>query len=167
MTQELKDIMLYICEKYPYKNELSNARLTKLIYLSDWKNVLKNKEQISDIKWVFNHYGPFVNNIMIEANQNSEYFEVHSEVNMYGHIKQVINNKQNLNINFNSLITDDAQCIINSVIEKTKSKTWTQFIQYVYSTYPVLISEKGTELNLIDIEKKYRDVQLDFQENKS
>ncbi len=46
---------------------------------------------------------------------------------------------------------------IDSVINSTKDKTWNQFIQYVYSTYPVLTSEKGKELNLIDIEKKYRE----------
>ncbi len=44
MTYNLRDIMLYICDKYPQKRDLSNARLTKLIYLSDWKNILKNKE---------------------------------------------------------------------------------------------------------------------------
>lgn len=157
MTYNLRDIMLYICDKYPQKRDLSNARLTKLIYLSDWKNILKNKEQISNIKWIFNHYGPFVKDIINEANSNPNYFVVSCETNMYGHIKQIINNRDNLVININEFFPECIKNNIDSVINSTKDKTWNQFIQYVYSTYPVLTSEKGKELNLIDIEKKYRE----------
>ena len=163
MSYNLKDIMLYICKNYPHKNELSNARLTKMIYLADWKNVLKNKEQISDIKWIFNHYGPFVNDVMEEACNNPQFFCVTSEPNMYGHIKQVINCCNNTENNLDEIFPDDIKNSLDIIIEKTKSKTWNQFIQYVYSTYPVLTSEKGTVLNLIEIEKKYRETQNNIQ----
>lgn len=163
MSYNLKYIMLYICKNYPHKNELSNARLTKMIYLADWKNVLKNKEQISNIKWIFNHYGPFVNDVLEEAYNNPDIFNVTSEPNMYGHIKQVINCCNNIDIDLNKIFPIDIKNNLDVIIDKTKSKTWNQFIQYVYSTYPVLTSEKGTELNLIEIEKKYRDAQSDIQ----
>lgn len=163
MSYNLKDIMLYICKNYPHKNELSNARLTKMIYLADWKNVLKNKEQISNIKWIFNHYGPFVNDVLEEAYNNPDIFNVTSEPNMYGHIKQVINCCKEIEIDLNKIFPVDIKNNLDIIIDKTKTKSWNQFIQYVYSTYPVLTSEKGTELNLIEIEKKYRDAQNDFQ----
>ena len=45
----VKDIVAYICCKYPYSSELSNARLTKLVYLADWMSAVANDEQVTDI----------------------------------------------------------------------------------------------------------------------
>ena len=66
---ELKYIMYYIIKNYPnqLKQELSNARLTKTVYLADWKQAIIKHRQISDIKWYFDNYGPFVNDIKHEA----------------------------------------------------------------------------------------------------
>ena len=47
---ELKDIVAYILKKYPTKSDMSNARLTKLVYLSDWKHSIKTYSQISNIR---------------------------------------------------------------------------------------------------------------------
>ena len=46
----LKDIIAYILQNYPsnMKHELSNARVTKMIYLADWRNCLRSKGQVSD-----------------------------------------------------------------------------------------------------------------------
>ncbi len=48
---ELKDVMAYIIANYPFKGELSNARLTKMVYLTDWKNALLSGRQVTDISW--------------------------------------------------------------------------------------------------------------------
>ncbi len=56
---QIKDIVIHILKNYPHKDELSNARVTKLVYLADWRHVLETKEQISSIKWYFDNYGPF------------------------------------------------------------------------------------------------------------
>ncbi len=47
----LKDIIAYYCDRYPHKEELSKARLTKMVYLADWKSAIVHGKQISDIKW--------------------------------------------------------------------------------------------------------------------
>ncbi|MDD3419016.1 MAG: Panacea domain-containing protein [Candidatus Gastranaerophilales bacterium] len=161
MEHNLRDIILYICKKYPHKNELSNARLTKLVYLSDWKNVLNNGRQLSGIDWIFNHYGPFVDDVLQEAQFNDDLFTVSYEKTIYGNLKQVINIRKNIEteIDEDDLLDANARGIINAVIEKTSPKSWNQFIQMVYSTYPVLTSEKGTHLNLIELRKKYKDTQ--------
>ncbi len=46
----LKDIIAYILQNYPSnkKHELSNARVTKMVYLADWRNCLRSKGQVSD-----------------------------------------------------------------------------------------------------------------------
>jgi hypothetical protein len=37
----LGDVMAYLCEHYPHKDDLSKARLTKLVYLADWKSAIE------------------------------------------------------------------------------------------------------------------------------
>lgn len=60
---KLEAVIAYLCENYPHKSELSKARLTKLVYLADWKSCIESNKQISGIEWVFNHYGPYVDDI--------------------------------------------------------------------------------------------------------
>ncbi|MEZ5576726.1 MAG: DUF4065 domain-containing protein [Candidatus Competibacteraceae bacterium] len=56
----LQNIMAYFGIEYPHKFELSKARLTKMIYLADWFSSLADGKKLTDIEWLFNHYGPYV-----------------------------------------------------------------------------------------------------------
>lgn len=150
----LLSIIYYICYNYPNKDDLSNARLNKIIYLADWRNILRNQRQISDISWVFNHYGPFVNDIINVVKDNPDTFSIKCDENAYGKPKQIIylnnyDNSQNL------LSIDDNESI-DFVMEKTCNMGFNQFIQYVYSTYPVLSSQHGDKLDLEAKAAEYR-----------
>jgi hypothetical protein len=72
---ELRDIVAYLCDRYPYPNELSNARLTKMIYLADWKSAIEREEQLTNLSWEFSHYGPYVPNVIRLARSEKD-FEV-------------------------------------------------------------------------------------------
>ena len=61
----IKDVLAYIITKYPYESELSKARLTKLVYLSDWESSVSRGKSITDLEWYFNHYGPYIDEIVI------------------------------------------------------------------------------------------------------
>lgn len=150
---ELFDIIYYICLHYPHKNDLSNARLNKIIYLSDWRNALTRGEQVSTIKWVFNHYGPFVSDIINEVYNHENVFHVRCVPNDFGHPKQIIslrNTDDTLNI---EVINSDS---IDFIIERTRDMGFKQFIQYVYSTYPVISSQHGDTLDLVAKVEEYR-----------
>lgn len=54
---KLIDIILYILKNYPHKNELSNARLTKMIYLIDWRSAFDNGKQITNINGILTIMG--------------------------------------------------------------------------------------------------------------
>ena len=69
---KLIDIILYILKNYPHKNELSNARLTKMIYLIDWRSAFDNGKQITNIKWYFDNYGSFVHDVEEEIVNHQE-----------------------------------------------------------------------------------------------
>lgn len=148
----LLDVIGYICENYPYKNELSKARLTKLVYLSDWKSAIEQGRQISNIKWVFNHHGPYVDDVYQEAYQ-SHLFKIIRELNVYGNEKVIINLAHKKN--WESLSYDDIKCI-DHVIKETQSMYWSSFINLVYSTYPVVISDKYSRINLVESARSYK-----------
>jgi uncharacterized phage-associated protein len=147
----LKDILIYILEKYPYKNELSNARLTKLVYLADWYNTLHNEKPISSIKWYFDNYGPFVWDIYKEVEKNP-IFNIKHTTNFFGKEKKLISLKKNQNYNLNQNEIKS----IDKIIEITKELNWEKFINLVYSTYPILTTEKYNYLNLKNKAQEYK-----------
>lgn len=149
----LLNIIYYICLNYPNKEDLSNARLNKIIYLADWRNVLRRGHQVSNINWKFNHYGPFVFDIIDEVNSHENIFEVKCISNNFGAPKQIISLRGELNQVDPNIEDSDS---IDFIIEKTRDMGFNKFIQYVYSTYPVLSSQHGDNLDLIEKAEEYR-----------
>ncbi len=146
----LKDILIYILKEYPHKSELSNARLTKLVYLSDWSNAIHNQKQISNVKWYFDNYGPFVWDIYKEVKKN-DMFKVKYTTNIFGKEKKLISLQKSA-----SYTLDESNIKnINRVIEVTKDLNWDKFINLVYSTYPILTTDKYSDLNLENKAKEY------------
>ena len=71
----LRDVVAYLCSHYPHREELSKARLTKMVYLADWKSALQRGSQLTEIKWQFNHYGPYVDDV-VNSVRNDPEFEI-------------------------------------------------------------------------------------------
>lgn len=149
---ELKDIIAYILKKYPTRSDMSNARLTKLVYLSDWKHSIKLYSQISNIKWYFNNFGPFVWDVKDIARDNPHLFELETTTNMYGDLKTIFILSK---IEYIPNLSDDEMESIDHVINETKNLSWDQFIRLVYSTYPIASTERYTYINLIEKAKEY------------
>ncbi len=148
----LGEILVYLFWKYPNPNELSKARVVKMIYLSDWRSAIISGKQITSINWIYNHYGPYVNDIIDYIRQDNR-FEITSTTNYWGEFKEVISlKKQNISVSLNKETTD----ILDFVIEGTSKLYWNDFIKLVYSTYPIKNSVKYTELNLVDLADEYK-----------
>jgi len=147
----LQDTLIYILEKYPYKNELSNARLTKLVYLSDWYNTLHHEKQISNIKWYFDNYGPFVWDIYKEVEKNP-IFNITHTTNFFGKEKKLISLKKSSDYK----LSEVEKKSIDKIIKITKELNWEKFINLVYSTYPILTTEKYNYLNLKNKAQEYK-----------
>jgi hypothetical protein len=152
---KLVDTIGYIISNYPdnIRHELSNARLTKMVYLSDWKHVLSNGSQISDIDWYFDNYGPFVWDIEREAKNYPNIFKINNQTNAYGKRKKTYSLYPN---DQNFLLTDSEKAAVDHIIDVTKKLFWDDFIQLVYSTHPVSSSERYTYLNLVGKGDEYR-----------
>lgn len=149
---KLNALVRCFCEKYPHESELSNARLTKMIYLADWKSAQRRGSQITDINWVFNHYGPYVDDVQIEA-QRDPLVEVVNTSTMYGTRKVQI--RLVGEADYSALSIDDVN-IVDEVIDDTKMKFWNDFIKYVYSTYPIKSNTRYATLDLVELATKER-----------
>lgn len=147
------DLIAYIIGVYQKKEDLSKARLNKIIYLIDWKSAMVTGEQMTDIQWKFNHFGPYVKTIEDLIDQDNR-FKIDKTLNYYGNKKFLVSMTQNNGFDQPS---EQEKNIIDSIIEITQPMTWSAFIHSVYSTYPIRVSEKGAYLNLIHLAKQYRE----------
>ena len=141
---KLEEVVRYICKKYPHPEELSKARITKLVYLADWEACKSNGSQITEIKWYFHNFGPYVDDV-VESARESYYLHVIETENFYGEKKEVVTVSNDAPTPTLDKFSAD---ILNKVIRQTKNLYWNKFIEYVYNTPPVANSERHTSLNL-------------------
>lgn len=150
----LRSVIRYICSNYPHSHELSNARLTKMVYLSDWEYARRYNTQITDIQWFFNNYGPYVEDVLNEA-KNDPLINVLHTATLYGTPKvqmEYIGSEKDYSL------TNEEKEVIDYVINETKIKYWNSFIKYVYDTFPIRNNPHYSQLNLIelaDTERRY------------
>jgi hypothetical protein len=150
-TSKLHDVMAYLCAKYPYADDLSKARLTKLVYLSDWRMAIEHGRQITSISWLYNHYGPYVHDVERLALESPD-FKIHGDVNMFGSPKETIGVVEG--VSWPSL-SEDEQTVLDFVIAQTWSLSFADFLNLVYSTYPVVKSKQYAHLDLVTIARRY------------
>jgi uncharacterized phage-associated protein len=151
---KIKYIIRYFVEHYPHKTELSKTRLTKMVYLADWYSAIKNGKQLTEIVWYFDHFGPYVVDVFNTVKEDHR-IEIKTEFNQYGRPKQVIGLKERqFDFLFKNRLDESTISILNEVIEDTKILYWSDFIAYVYSTYPIKHSPKYSTLDLHTLAKK-------------
>ena len=151
----LTSVMAWIMKNYPHEHEMSNARLTKMVYLSDWHHTVYAGRRMTDIDWFFDNHGPFVWDIKDAAVANSDLFEVLETKNMYGSRKTLIRLRDRV-FSDDSLSETEKSSVI-SMIEVTKKFYWDDFITFVYSTFPVLVSKKYSRLDLEALANRFRE----------
>lgn len=153
MKTKISNLIKYLLKNYPHKSELSASRLTKMLYLADWKGAIENSKQLTDVKWHFNHYGPYVDNFIKTAKDDSDIDVISTQTIFGGHKQQV-----ELSNTFNGKIElDEAdKKILDFVISSTKDKNYEAFIKLVYSTYPVVSSSRYNDLDLVEMAREYK-----------
>jgi hypothetical protein len=148
-----KDALAFLLWEYPYASDLSNARVTKMVYLADWHHAVTYGSQITDIQWVFDNHGPFVWTVKDVASQNPQLFRVAESINYFGARKCEITL---LNLDENPVIKESEAASIRHIVQATKEFDWDTFIRLVYSTYPIVNSARYSHLNLVARAAEYR-----------
>lgn len=152
MKYLLADFVKYLLKKYPYKEELSTSRLTKIMYLADWKSAIDDSHQLTNVKWHFNHYGPYVDDFVNSVKGDPD-VGLKTISNVFGAKKTLLSIQ---NDEWQDDLSDRQREIIDFVIDATKEKTYSDFIKLVYSTYPIVTGSRYVDLDLIKFAKDYR-----------
>lgn len=157
MKANLIEIIYYICRFAHAKNMvLSKARLVKLIYLIDWKCALINGHQMTEIEWLLNHYGPYVEEIITMVDKYP-HFKKSVYINLYGERCEKIELVDQEDVTKIELHLSKDQCeLIDSVLSITADMGYTNFLRLIYSTYPVVKSNKMEKLDLVNLAKEYK-----------
>ena len=155
MKTLISNIIKYLLKEYPHKSELSASRLTKMIYLMDWKNSVDNRSQITNAKWHFDHYGPYVDDFVNIAKEDSDIL-VKKTSNFYGGKKQLFLLSEKFDGKID--ITPEQKKIADFVIDATKQKNYEDFIKLIYSTFPIISNNRYSDLDLVEMADKYRDI---------
>ncbi|RJL18998.1 Panacea domain-containing protein [Pectobacterium polaris] len=149
---KIQNITAYLCVNYPIQSELSKARLTKMVYLADWFSSLVNDKQLTDIEWVFNHYGPYVDDVIDSISRSRKNFIIKHERNIYGSEKNTISFIGDIE---DIGLTRNERQILDVVINKTKGLYFNDFIEYIYSTYPIRNRTRYSVLDLPRLAREY------------
>lgn len=157
MKDKILNVLKYILQEYPNKSDLSASRLTKLLYLADWKSAIDNGHQLTGSKWYFNHYGPYVEDFIELAKIDND-IEVLSDQTMFGGRKRLIRISDSYKEKVQ--LEDGDKELVDFVINATKSKNYEDFIRLVYSTYPVITHDKYSELDLVPLADEYKRIML-------
>ena len=134
--------------------ELSNARLTKMIYLTDWRSVLVSEAQVTDIVWHFDTYGPFVWDVHNCLNSEPELFETDIRDAVENRIlRRMVKLKNTGSV---AHLSDEVIRVAKHVVDSTLKLSWTEFVRLIYSTYPVSKSKRFTDLDLTMLGIEYK-----------
>lgn len=150
-SEKLRDVMGYLCSGYPYPDELSKARLTKLVYLADWRMSIISHHQITDIEWLYNHYGPYVDAVSDLARTSPD-FSLAADRNAFGAPREVISF---IGEPTYPTLSEVEFAVLDHVIETTQTLNFADFLNLVYSTYPIQISPRYARLDLAKLAEAY------------
>jgi hypothetical protein len=151
----LRDVAAYLCHAYPHEGDLSKARLTKMVYLADWRSAIIRGTQITEIEWIYSYYGPYVEAV-IDSIRDDPAFSIIQTANIFGRQKEIVS--LNTETTWPTLTEEDIE-ILDFVIEETAPLYWNEFIQLVYSTYPIVSQPRFTPLELTNLASEYKDSQ--------
>ncbi len=158
MEKIISNLIKYILVNYPHKSELSASRLTKMLYLADWKSSIEKDSQMTNVVWHFHHYGPYVNDFLKIAIEDPD-INVVNTATIFGGKKQQIELKKDFRNDIK--ISGENKIILDFVIDATKDKNYEDFIQLVYSTYPVVSSSRYSNFDLVTMARDYKSIAED------
>lgn len=163
MENKNLDIIKYILEIYPHPNDLSKSRLVKIIFLCDWKYSLDFNQQITGIEWYFNHYGPYVD-LPINLIKREPGIDIILTENYYGTKKEII--VKNSSFEFGKLNLNNSEITtINFIVQITSDMSWDEFIDFVYSTFPVRAFARYSKFDLPKLAVKYKETEARYKQS--
>lgn len=150
MNTQLKNLMYVILQKYD--GTLYNSALTKLVYLVDITSLYRYGKQVTDIEWKRDNFGPYVWDILNCAYANTNLFRVIGFVDNKKRIELIEGGDCGIDPN-----TVD---VLENIFDTAPNPNFSfnAFVEYVYSTPPMLLSKRLGDLNAKEIMNEVREI---------
>jgi hypothetical protein len=149
---KLRDAIAYICMNLHSDRALSKARLTKLLYLADWKSAVDHGEPISDIEWEFNHFGPYVHDV-IDTVQADPHFRVEHKKTTSGDAVDIVRCVGSPSVD---QLDEGDRSALDFAIAKARDLPYPEFKRMVYGTFPIISQPRYSKLRLADLARRYK-----------
>ena len=159
MQNKTIPVSVYLWNSYPKEKRyhFTKSRFSKLLYLIDWFSVLKGGSQLTEIKWYFDHFGPYED--LKHLLYKPGLFDVREYSTDNGITRYYVsdNKKEPMALpEENSDLSQSNKEHIDDVINETKDMDWNTFVDFVYRTPPVRQSVQYTYIDLPGIAEKNR-----------
>lgn len=157
----LKDFVAFLISEYPRPVDLTKGRLEKLVYLCDCEWAWRHGEQVSEISWRYNDFGPFTG----ACTPPAEELEAEEKIT----IKPGFTGKGNPKQWYEWIsgegptdsLSEEEKEMAKKIIDATWRMPWGKFVEYVYSTSPMVGAEQYDYLDIVGTMKKKRHEILD------
>lgn len=151
----LQDIIRYFMWFYPRR--ISRTVLVKLVYLADVEYFSRYGRKMTGLEYQHHHFGPFTWGIIDTADEliAKKLVETISTINIYGD-STIIYKSAEERPSFDSL---DSYCldVVRFVNNKFSTFSFTQLLDYVYSTPPMTKVPSGEVISFNTLRDPVRD----------
>lgn len=147
---DLRDAIAYVCSNYERDHTLSKARLTKILYLADWRSAIDRSEQVTPIEWHFNHYGPYVDDVIETIGDDREFTVVQRTTSAGDRVDLITY------LGPDNTIPENDKKALDFAISQARDLGYPNFKRLVYSTYPIATQARYSDLNLVELAERYR-----------
>ncbi|MFW5962179.1 MAG: type II toxin-antitoxin system antitoxin SocA domain-containing protein [bacterium] len=152
---KVDDIVIYFLHSCSQDKRLSLHLLIRLLYLTDWRSVITQGQQITNLKWeVFvKPFGlQFLSTVQLRFILNkSKVLTIEKDPNFYGTNKKIITIKDNKYI---PTFIEEEMKVLNHVSETVKKIDFSNLLRLVRSTYPFVKNRKKEETFIIDMHRE-------------
>jgi len=149
----VRKLLLYIVDQLQdMEAQVSTIRLVKLLYLIDLEYFIKHKKTLTEINWVFYHYGPYffeVGDVLRSASIDLEAREVMTQRGK-GYTYRVIDTQD-----ISKLVDFTTEQQINRIIKQWALEDTQALLDFVYNTPPIKKGQRGNPIDFsLALEKR-------------
>lgn len=151
----LKDIIIQLYDS-KVTNNITCYELPKLLYLIDWVYAVNFDKLLTNLNWYYDHNGVMSNKLITYLkNVDGTFIGKEGNRSIYEYSDQ--DYYELIDHDYTPLLDSETVKVINHVVKKTKDlNRIPDFIKYVLSTYPLMITNKYDFIDLLECAKYHK-----------
>ena len=152
---DLKTLIGYIVDQVNDRDGVvGKTALVKLVYLIDVEHYRRFAKPVTNLKWIFHHYGPYTVELEPVINDN-EFVAGYGGRSSPGYRYYGRRDWREIHVNFNAQFSASARQVADKVINEWGLESLPTILDYVYfETEPMQEARRGEFLDFSKIQKE-------------